>query len=259
MLSPWKLALLVILILVLAPVRSQQSPKGPGEIRRLLDEMNGNHSTKQLAVLFQIGDDRIDELISALGDPDENIRLSAQIVIRYLGNERGMNSWKRMYRTDESGSLIAPFPIPLNNVDVSFIRSQYLRDNVQTEWLMDACLFALALDGSSHATQLLKDVFAYIKKHGLKIDQDRYLQVRHVSIGAKTNLAQQVLERAPFLHAADRRYTAARVVAYTAVGDKALVEIHVNRGPLAQECYHVVLKRTGQDWTFFSITLVTIS
>ena len=53
--------------------------------------------------------------------------------------------------------------------------------------------------------------------------------------------------------------TVSRVVAYTAAKDKALVEIYVNRAALAKEWYHVVLKRVGQDWIFFSITVAAIS
>ena len=46
----------------------------------------------KLASLFKIGDKRIVDLIQALDDADRNVSLSAQVVIRYLGNEQGMKS-----------------------------------------------------------------------------------------------------------------------------------------------------------------------
>src|SRR5262245_48534325 len=130
----FKSAGLVVLLLVASTsARSQESVRVDPDIRELLVRMNGSHrSTKPLPVLFRLGDEKIADLIRALRDPDKNVRLSAQIVIRYLGNEQGMNAWKRMY-DDQETDLTAPIPIPLNDADYDFIRDFYLKPGVLTE------------------------------------------------------------------------------------------------------------------------------
>jgi len=75
----------------------------------------------------------------------------------------------------------------------------------------------------------------------------------------EVDLAAQVLQTATFLAPADRQVTTSKVIAYSRAKDKALVEILVNRGPLSQEWYHVVVRRVERGWTTFSITQVAIS
>lgn len=242
------------------PVRSQKTAHSDVDIRQLLVRMKQNHrSTEQLAILFQVGDNKIAELIGALSDPDKEISFNAQIVIRYLGNEQAMNAWRKMYEADQQVSLTGPIPIPLSGLDFSFVREQYLNDRVKTEALMDAYLFALALDGSPQAARLLSDVIGNANKHGFKLHELRYTRPLAVRIGDDGDLAKAVLRQATFLDPADRMYTTAKLIAKTAANDKALVEIHVNRGALAQEWYHVVVNRCEQGWRFFSITEVAIS
>jgi hypothetical protein len=257
-----KLAIFALLVLMaLTPVSSQQkiSVVPDGETRRLLLEMRGHRSTRQLAALFQFGDNKIADLIGALRDPNQEVKLDAQIVIRYLGNEDGMIAWTRKYESDQEGPMTAPIPIPLRDLDYEFIRSLYLRDKVLPEALMEAYLFALALDGSPRAAQLLSDVISNAKKSGFKLQESRYLKVRATNIAADADLAAAVLDQATFLNPTDREDTTARLIAYTHARDKALVEIYVNRGPLAEEWYHVVVKRGEQGWRFFSITQVAVS
>jgi hypothetical protein len=252
---------LAVLVLLAATVaKSQGTADAGGEIRELLVDMKGNHrSTKQLATLFRAGDEKIEDLIAALSDPDKKVRLRAQIVIRYLGNDRGMKSWSKVYKEDQEVSLSAPIPIPVSDADYDFVRSQYLKEGVKTEALMDACLFALALDGSPPAMRLLSEVILNVNQHGFKLQESRYIGARGVKIGADVDLPTAVLREAPFLDASDRKAAMARVIAYSGASNKALIEIHVNRGPLAQEWYHVVMKRVAKDWTIFSITQVAIS
>lgn len=128
-----------------------------------------------------------------------------------------------------------------------------------TEALMEAYLFALSLDGSPLANQLLSDVIANANKHGFNLDKSRFLQVRTIRIADENDLAQAVLRQATFLDPADRRYTTAELIANTAAKDKAFVEIYIKRGLLADEWYHIVVSRCEQGWRFFSITQVAIS
>jgi hypothetical protein len=151
--------------------------------------------------------------------------------------------------------MTGPIPTPLRPLDYQFIRSSYLRDGATTEALFEAYLFALAFDGSPRAISLLSEVINNFRKRGFKLDEGRYLQVARASkIGETDDLATSVLQRATFLGPADREDTSAKLIAYTAAKDKALVEMFVNRGPLAQEWYHVVVSRCERGWQLFSIT-----
>ena len=234
--------------------------QGTTDVRRLLLEMTRNHtSTEQLAVLFQADERQVDVLVRALEDPDPEVKLNAQIVIRYLGNEREMRAWFKLHEAGKSTSFTAPIPIPLQKWDYEFVREFYLRDNVRTEPLLEAYLFALVLDGSIEAEQLFGAVIANCKKHGFNIAGSRFLKVRNVGIDTDNDLAREVFAEASFLSARARQYTTAKLLAYSASKDKALVELFVNGGPLAQEWWHVVLSKHGNVWKFFSITQVAVS
>lgn len=255
-----KFALLAVLIVGLTPLRDQQTPRADGEVRQLLVQLKANHrSTEQLAVLFQIGDAKIADLIKALSDPDTEVSLGAQIVIRYLGNEQGMDAWRKLYEGNLQIPLTGPIPIPLSASDYNFIKTQYLKSTITPEPLMDAYLFALALDGSPQATKALSDVIANGTRNGFNLHKSRYLAVQNKTINDKLALAAQVLQQATFLDSADRAIATAKVIAYSGAKDKALVEIHVNRGSLSQEWYHVVLRRVERGWATFSITQVAVS
>src|SRR5262245_28514445 len=92
-----KLAVLAVLVICASTsVRNQKTGQVDTEIRQLLVRMKANHrSTEQLALLFRVGDEKIVDLMEALSDPDKEVSLSAQMVIRYLGNEQGMNAWRK--------------------------------------------------------------------------------------------------------------------------------------------------------------------
>ncbi|MCA1607614.1 MAG: hypothetical protein LC775_19590, partial [Acidobacteria bacterium] len=72
-------------------------------------------------------------------------------------------------------------------------------------------------------------------------------------------LGKEVLNNAFFVAQEDRKYTSARVLALNSAKKKALVEVYINRGTLAEEWYHVVLRRCDQGWKFVSITPVAVS
>jgi hypothetical protein len=237
----------------------EQSKLAWGEIEQLLLEMKDHRSTSQLAALFRIGDDQIADLIRKLRDPNKQVKLNAQIVIRYLGNKEGMDAWVKSYEFSREGPMTGPIPIPLSDLDYEFIRGLYLRDNITTEPLMEAYLFALALDNSPRAAQYLSDVISNAQKHGFRLDKSRYDRVRTASIGNGDNLANGVLLQSTFLDPAERKYATSRLLAYSSANDKALIEIYIDRGPLAQEWYHVVMRRYKNNWKFFSVTQVAVS
>jgi hypothetical protein len=252
----WRVLLLLFgAIAGFASVVQSQPAVAKSETRELLVAMKSDHrATKPLAVLFETGHRKINDLIKALEDPDDDVSVSAQIVIRYLGNERGMSALLKQERKFMTG----PFPIPVRESDYQLLRSQYLTKKSQPDSLLDAYLFALALDGSAPALQLLSDIVTNINKNGFTLEESRYLNVRDVRI-PDGDLAAAVLSKATFMSLEDRRVTKPRLISCSGAKDKALVELYVDRGPLAEEWYHVVVSKTANGWRFFSITLVALS
>jgi hypothetical protein len=111
-----------------------------------------------LAALFKHGDDQIADLIEALHDPDPKIRLRAQIVIRYLGNETGLRALEDWYGRQVEIVTSGPIPLPLRGRDYEFIKIQYI-DKPSPSWVSaEQYIYALALDGSPRAKALLNEM-----------------------------------------------------------------------------------------------------
>jgi len=217
-----------------------------------------------LASLFRMGDERIDDLIKALDDPNDKVRLNAQIVIRYLGNESGLNELFEVYARSQQVTIAGAIPLPLRKWDYDYIETFYLRSSPDWDNLSERYVFALALDDSAKSKELLDRVMAsaanldegLIVDRAIKLVQDS--KPNKVFSGNK-ELATLVLENAFFVAPADLIHTSAKVLALNTSKDKALVEVYINRGTLAEEWYHVIIRKTGQGWKFFSITQVAMS
>jgi hypothetical protein len=89
---------------------------------RVLLAQSRQLSDESLSALFMVGDDRIKDLIRALDDEDEVVRKNAQVVIRYLGNEAGINVLVDRYTRSSNYSLWGPVPLPLREYDYQYIR-----------------------------------------------------------------------------------------------------------------------------------------
>lgn len=234
--------------------------------RKLLSQMSSVIDNEdKLAKLFAVGDKRIADLIRALDDSDSEISLRAQIVIRYLGNEQGMNALRDSYKKSGKIRLAGPIPLPLNEWDYNFLDGYALR-RPPNEWsdLAVSYIFALALDGSPRAKAVLDQMI----KLAHNLDESTYTkdtinQVQGNQPGklltGTANLADLVLANAFFVNPQSRKYTTARLLGFNAAKDKALIEVYINRGPLAEEWFHVVIRKVDQGWKFFSVSRVAIS
>jgi hypothetical protein len=222
---------------------------------------HAGRSMEQLATLFRSGDDRIEDLIQALDDPDKEVRYNAQVIIRYLGNDKGMEALNKRCAKNADSCFGLPIPQPLRDWDYHFIRTNFLHKPPQLTPLIDHYLFALALDSSTGASSLLREVIENAKKHGIRRDESLYTQLsRGPNISANANnLVELVLKNASFLNARERQFATAKLIGYNGAKDKALVEIYVDGGPLAEEWYHIVVSRCNTGWKFFSISLVAVS
>jgi hypothetical protein len=257
--------LLVSLMLVTTAFASPGVTTRHRDIRKLLTSLQSIKDDREvLATLFKTGDEQIAELIEALHDPDVNVRLRAQIIIRYLGNETGMKALEDWYSKQAEVITSGPIPLPLRERDYEFIRDQYLNKPTAAWAVADQYIYALALDGSPKAKALLHE----LKKGAGSIDDStvggRAIRLttagdaERVLIGQR-NLAKLVSENAFFITAKDRPSTSAKLLGLNGAKDKALIEMYINRGRLAEEWYHVVIRKCEQGWKFYSITQVAVS
>ena len=260
--------LLALAVLLFGGQITALARKGDPEchhIRQLLLKLeNVKDDRKTLAKLFRTGDKCIDFLIHALDDSNPQVSLRSQNVIRYLGNSRGMKALAEYYATQSRITLVGPVPLPLNNWDYGVIRTNYVAKPVTWDPLSERYIYALTLDYSETARELLGLINqnAQNLEAGSTVRRALTISLRSgpkASFIVKHSLAESVLKNAFFIDVEDRKVTSSRLLALNAAGDKGLVELYINRGPLAEEWYHVVVSKQDEHWKFFSITQVAVS
>jgi hypothetical protein len=201
-------------------------------------------------------------LVRALEDQDQAVSKNAQLVIRYLGNPAGMEALVRHYSKAESINIVGPVPLPLTDWDYDFIKSTYLGRPKNFGYLSTHYLYALALDGSPKAKELLPPMLDAAKAAGT--DEFTLGAVRSGELASPLSsddkdLAGGVLKKARFLRPVDREHATAKLIALNKAHDKALLEIDVDHGVLAEAKYHVVVSRSNEGWKLYSISLVAES
>jgi hypothetical protein len=226
------------------------------ETRELLASLDSVKNNREvLATLFKTGDARIDDLIKALDDPNPKVSLRAQRVIRYLGNPAGMKALEHWYSEKTETLLSGPIPIPLTQRDYQIIETQSADENFQY-------VYALALDGSERAQQLLEVMTKTELPDGssTKAALNRIKRSQPANLMTeRVGLAGLVLRNAFFVAPISRPHATAKLLALNQAKNKALIEVYVNPAPLAEEVYHVVIIKRDRGWQFFSITQIAVS
>jgi hypothetical protein len=246
---------------------ANEPPQTNQDTRRLLAQLNNVRIDDDvLSTLFRIGDRRSADLIQLLDDPNREISIRAQIVIRYLGNEDGIRALRVWYGRQQGNYAVAgPIPLPLDDWDYNFIKKDLLSRPPRV-WLDLGVqfIYALTLDDSLRAKSFLAqmisaanglDETSYV---GNAIQRVQTSKPKYILAGGE-DLGRQVLNNAFFISAEEYKYTSARILSLNAAKDKVLVEVHIGHGRLAEEWYHVVLERCDQEWKFFSVTPVAVS
>lgn len=262
----------LIPILTLAVLSSQAGGANTGSRsyrdtrQKLVDLVNVRLDTDKLASLFNIGDKRIVDLVRALDDGDKKVSLNAQVVIRYLGNDQGMRSLYEWYKKQQSDFQVAgPVPLPLSEWDYNYIKLNCVDQPVRT-WRDREVQYihALALDGSPRAREILPHLIDKAKNADESSFVSRAIKSvekedRKKFVTTERDPAVAVLRNAFFIAPVDQRYASARLLAFNATKSKALVELHIGRGDLAEEWYHAVITRHDGGWAYFSVYQVGIS
>lgn len=219
---------------------------------------------KAISKLFEIGDACIDDLISTLNGTDFQMSVAAQEAIRYLGNEKGLkvlDDWNT--NNKKSYPVSGPVPIPIMDFDYEMIEVNFLgNDQRDLGLLTSQYLYALAIDKDSPKSKLL---FLKLLKRLELVDKESI--TKRIVDRLKNNyplksfpetksIENAVLENVFFLREEDKKFTTATLLSFNGKKDKALVEITISRGLLSEEWYHVIVRKIGNNWEFFSITFV---
>lgn len=212
-----------------------------------------------LAILFNEGEDRNNDLIELLKDPDSTIRRNAQIIIRYLNNLDGMNALFSSYEKNEF-SIVGQISAPLHDWDYEFVNSTLLGKPENFGQISTEYLYALALDKSPRSKKLLLELIKTAKL--AKTDPFVINTVINENFGksfrveGNDDLAKIVLKNSTFLPDIAKKNSTAKIIAYNSDKSKALIEIYVNYGVLAEETYHIVVSKTGNFWSISSISQI---
>src|SRR5271157_2786027 len=111
--------------------------------------------------IFGQGDSLIPKLIVALDDPDEKVAIHAQFMLRLIGSEDGIQKLHEWYGRPKPGQIIAnaPVPVPLREWDYEWIAAILEH---KTDYDVDDYFYALSIDQSIHAQDLLKKMIDVI-------------------------------------------------------------------------------------------------
>jgi hypothetical protein len=260
----YQVVLMLALCIAICFATSPSQPAGTYEdtYKLLLKMEDALTREVSLTKLFGVGDERIQDLIRALNEPNEAARRNAQIVIRYLGNDAGMKAVIESYRKSKAYSEVGPVPLPLSNWDYELIRNHYLTKARAWDQRATSYIYALALDESTDAVALLREWNKEIEQGVIPYHYAMH-QVKAIRPGAAilgdTDLAKLVADNAFFVNSDERRHISSKLMGFNHARNKALIKVNVGEEPLGTEQYHVVLQKRGEAWRFYSVTPISVS
>ncbi len=261
--NSWRKTVVALTICSIAFASTPGTADPPKTTRQLLLAIaNAKFDGKTLAPLFHIGDERINDLVAALSDPDQHIRYAAVVVLKYLGNPKGIDALNNKCR-NQSGCefFLDVFPIPLSDFDYDAIRRMSRVPLSRWNAIPESYAYALALDGSKRSEQLLAQWLKSSESEDSRYYLDAFASSIRDHAAQKTftagpSLVDAVVANAFFLQPADRAIAKAHLLALSAAGNKALIEVYLNHGPTADRWYHVVVVKQGQQWRLFSVHML---
>ena len=240
------------------------------ETLQWLRRAGGNLKGESIKWLFCHGDERIGDLIRALRE-DLQTAFTAETIIRYLGNPKGMSAVidrSRAQSVLESRWKVVP--VPLNDWDYEHIE-RFINEPVDL-WAQipgqpsyDALnyVYPLALDRSPKAEIYLQEIIkktARLERTGSlilrHIDSLQYWDPKRILADAKDpeNIVKPI-----FLNRIYDDSFRVRMVAKTIKEDKALIKVNLVNGLLDGLAYDVVLVKNAGGWRCLSVTLAGIS
>lgn len=219
---------------------------------------------KAISQLFRIGDVCLEDLITTLNGTDFQMSVAAQETLRYLGNEKGLkalDAWNK--NNKKTYPVWGPVPTPIMEFDYEMIKVNLLENSQRYLGLLTSkYLYALAIDKDSPKSNIL---FQKILKRFESVDKESitkrivdYFKSNYPlkPFSTANSIENSVLENAFFLSKEDKEFTTVNFLSFNGKKDKALLELRLSRGVLAEEWHHVVIRKVGNEWEFCSITFV---
>lgn len=256
-------ALLIIFSIIFAAsiCFGQNNSKTYRETRSLLKTSNLYFSDRALGKLFQIGDERIDDLIIALDDKDEEVALNAQRIIRYLGNPKATKALYDWFGKQQHLKIaFGAIPLPINQWEFDFAEFQINKSgNVLDSGFATGNIYPLLLDDSKQAKELLEKIIKELgKSEAGKYWVEKFNQIIKNNpkkvFKVDGNLEKSILQNAYFLHTGESQHTSVKLLAYNLKKDRALVYL----GNFGAK-WHIVIEKAGEGWRFYSITQTSVS
>ena len=248
--KPRNLMLVVVLLVACTPFLSAQS-RTSARTRKLLNLIEISHG-KGWGPAFRYGDQHIGELIIALRDPDPEVRRKAQRVIRYLGDPDGMqalfSSYESAHEKGQTTMFMGPIPVPLSEWDFANLEKGVLCDQCKLQGPFVDYFYALALDRSPRAREMLVRIMSKAPYPLL------YGEQPYTGTLPGKNLSREILDHAFYLDSQERKVTSVQKLAATQDGKKSIYEVYVNHGVLAEKWFHVVLVKQTTGWRVLSIS-----
>jgi hypothetical protein len=262
------LAALLLTLICVSAARGQSPGPDCQDVRGMLLSLSKRGDTYRdlLPKLFLTGDRCMKDLIAALDDPEFDVNVAAQEIIRYTGNEKGvaaLDAWNA--RNRKPYPVWGPIPVPISEFDYQMIEDNFAdRTAADLGLLGSRYLYALAIDDSPRAKSALDKARVKITSCEECVVSNRIIKLITSKYPFQTfkptnDLPKAVLDNSFFISPDDKRQTTAKLLSFNASKDKALVELHINRGILAEEWYHVVIRKHKKGWSFFSITFIAVS
>jgi hypothetical protein len=259
-----KFTVLLLCFLFISCSSSNQSQNTYEDTKKLLSSETGSH--ENFIKLFRIGDERVDDLITALNDQDRTVRINAQIIIRSLGNPKAT---KEMYQWLSENALkekdwfpTNPIPIPIDEWEYRFEEKSYMYSSRSN--LKDG--YALFLDNSDKAKAALEKFIEQENNnpYGLgeakKLERFRKLQIGQ-TFQENGDLANAVLQTPFFQFKTDSDTNVkespeklkSRLITYNSTRTKALLEAQNSDGT-----YSVIVEKVEKGWKIYSVIRATI-
>ncbi len=262
-----KTMLIIFFIFLIASLAQSQPSKcvcNELESQLLIMSKRAGGENKAISKLFQNGDECIDYLISTLNGSEFQISIAAQESIRYLGNEKGLKALDAWNTNNKKYYPVwGPVPVPIMEFDYDMIDLYLLGENNQNLGLiLSPYIYALAIDKESTKSKILfqkvmKKLELFETGSATKLIANRLKNKYPLkSFSSTKSIENTVLKNSFFVSEEDMEFTTAVLLSFNGKKDKALVEINISRGILAEEWYHVVVKKVGNDWELFSIKFI---
>jgi hypothetical protein len=233
---------------------AQNSP--PAKLRERVRTLELDASdTRGLAYLFRNGDKYVKELGALLHDEDPSVRANAQRVIRYLASPPGMSAIFSAYSKRNEINIVGPIPSPLSEWDYDYIETTFVDKPGSFGELSRRYMYALFLDPSPRARELLNRMVETAKRGGTdSFDIRAVTGKKPVEVWFRDDdaagLVSAVLRNSFFLPDGSKRTAKAKLISFDATNSKALIEVDVSSGDFVGEVYHVVVLRKPAGWTF---------